>query len=867
MTADGPAAAQAMCPSCGTWNPWPPTGECSTCRAPLAGPLVGSIWDIDRQANDLQQRRRALVSQLRAEMAEAAPAPSAPAPVSQLPPPTTPPSTPTAHTAPATGLPPPPPRAATGITGPRAQTVLGLAGVGLLALAAIAFAAVTWRTLGPGVRVLILAAATVGASVIAVSLTARGLRSTGGALAGLATLLSFVTLLSAERLELLGDLGALSGATLGSVAAAVTSWVLSGRWRLESGPGVRIRGMETTAQVAWGFAVTFGVGWALDRVTNAGDWLPPIAIVAAALVWLAVPVLGRSIVGDLFASLWVLVASVAAPIVIAEGDGEAVAAVAAVAAGAVAAATWFGLARNRELMPLGWFLTVSTTSGLLVGVVLRLVPDDHPQLTYAAVLAAFLMLVVVQAAGGRSPIPAGWSQRGPAIGGLWPAVLPAMSWALVDLGAAVTGLLVQAARPWRPTELVGDVAPGGRHDAVVVLGAVAVLMIILVTIWEQHTRRLTTVSLLLLAVAAPAALWHVEARSEVVWLAAMLPTAGVAVLAAGLRDWLPNTPDRAVLVPIAAISGFVSIGWIAGTRPGTLVGGAVAFVLAGALRFGPGGLRRGAAGVATDVLLVTIGSWSVAVVGASASDLLALDPIVIGIVASLGATLGAWALQPRIDVDAAWVIVVGLAQLVTVGVALAAEEPLAASSAGFAAALAMFVLGMRAADVTTAPATWAAMVHATLANGILLADRGVEVVEAYTAVPAALLLALGTVRLARDPAARSVPTLLPGLLVFLVPTVLVLMGDVSHTGRALWLAGGSTALLVAGVRMRLSAPVIAGAIGAGGVVLTQFPVVASVVPRWLVFAVLGLALVVISATYEARLRDVRRIRDQVQSYR
>lgn len=353
----------------------------------------------------------------------------------------------------------------------------------------------------------------------------------------------------------------------------------------------------------------------------------------------------------------------------------------------------------------------------------------------------------------------------------------------------------------------------------------------------------------------------------VVWVSAILPTVGVALLATGLRDWLPATPDRAVLVPIAAISGFVSIGWIAGSRPGTVVGGAVAFLLAGALRFGPGGLRRGVAGIATDVLLVTIGSWSVAIVGATASELLTLDPIVIGIVASVGATLGAWALQPRLEVGAAWVVLVGLAQLVVVAVALSAGEQLAASSAGFAAALAMFVVGMRATDVTTAPATWAAIVHATIANGILLADRGVEVVEAYTAVPAGLLLALGGVRLVRDTAARSVPTLLPGLLVFVVPTVLTLMGDARHTGRALWLAAGSTALLVIAVRTRLSAPVIAGAIGAGGVVLTQFPVVAAVVDAWMVIAALGLVLVVISATYEARLRDVRRIREQVQSYR
>lgn len=866
------ATSKAMCPSCGEWGPWPPVGRCVRCGAELTGQLAAAIWDIDRQAHGLQGRRRELVAQLRSQAAQQ----PQPRPSSPLPPP--PPGMAIPSRAPApdqvpgqfshTGagqVPPAPPSVGTGLTGLRAQTILGLAGVGLLGLAALFFAAVTWQSLGPGMKVTILAASTIAAAGLGMTLTGRGLRSTGGALAGLATVLALVTMVAAERLELVADLHSLGGITLGLVASTATAWVLSGNWRREGDDGVRVAGMTMTAQATWGLAAWAGSAWLLAEVDDDGWWLPVVALGGAAVTWAATPILQRSILTDVLASVLVLVASVAGPAVVVEGP-VAEATIAAVAT-VLAAATWFGLARNRSVMPLGWFLTVSTSSGLLAAAVFRLVPDQHPEWTYAGVLAAMVMLLAIRAtAEDDALVPAGWSERGPAIAGLWPAVVPALGIAVAAVAQAGGSLVARAVRPWRDVDMLGELTAGGPDDGVAILGAVAILMIIAVTIWERQTQRLTVASLLLLVVGAPASLWHVEAESGALWVAAIVPTIAIVVLIVSFPQWLP-APDRKVLVPTAALAAFAAIGWIAETREGTLVGAAVALAVVAMMRWTSDRLERDAVVVTSSAMLVAMGSWSAAIIGATASDLLDLGPVVTGIAASVAATAAAWLLHRGDENDPVWVLLVAIAQLVTVGVALSAEEPLAASSAGFAAALTLFVVAMRSKDVTVAPATWAAIAHATLATAILLADADVEVVEAYTAVPAVLMLIVGTTRLVRDEQTGSYGTLLPGLLVFVIPMALALFGNPDHTGRALWLASGATALLVASVSLRLGAPMIAGAIGVGTVVLTQFTVVTEVVPSWVLFATLGVILVTISATYEARLRDVKRMRERILTYR
>lgn len=862
--------ARAMCPSCREWGPWPPTGPCASCGAPLTGAVAAAIWDIDRQAHDLQGRRRELVGQLRAQAT-----PSQPRPASPLPPP--PPGMAIPTGAPAAqvpgqfahvpgSVPPAPPSAGAGLTGLRAQTILGLAGVGLLGLAALFFAAVTWQSLGPGMRVTILAGATMVAAGLAMTLTGRRLRSTGGALAGLATLLAFVTLVAAERLELIADLHPLGGITLGLVASTATAYILSGTWRREGDEGVRVAGMTVTAQAAWGLAAWAATGWLLAEMDDDGWWLPMVAMGGAAVSWAATPVLRRSILTDVLASVLVLIASVAGPVVVVEGP--AVEAMMAAVATLLAASTWYGLAHNRAVMPVGWFFTVSTSSGLLAATVFRLVPDEHPEWTYAGVLAAMVMLLAIRAtARDDLVVPAGWSERGPAIAGLWPAVLPALGIALAAVAQAGGSLVARSVQPWRDVELLGEFMPSGPGDAVAILGAVAILMIIAVTIWERQTQRLTVASLLLLVIAAPASLWQVEAEPGALWVAAIVPTIAMVVLIVSFPDWLP-APDRKVLVPTAALAAFAAIGWIAETREGTLVGAGVALAVVAIMRWALDRVgERDAIVVTSSAMLVAMGSWSAAILGATGSDLLELGPVITGIAASAAATTGAWFLHRGEENDPVWVLLVAIAQLATVGVALAAEEPLAASSAGFAAALTLFVVAMRSDDVTAAPATWAAIVHASLASAILLADAEVAVVEAYTAVPAGLMLAVGTTRLLRDEEVGSYGTLLPGLLVFVIPMGLALFGNPDHTGRALWLASGSTGLLLAGVSLRLAAPMIAGGIGIAAVVLTQFTVVTAVVPSWVLFAALGVILVTISATYEARLRDVRRMRERIMTYR
>ena len=60
------------CPVCSRSFVWPPTARCERCGADLAGAVAASIWDLDREAAELRERRRLAVQDLRAEAVAAA---------------------------------------------------------------------------------------------------------------------------------------------------------------------------------------------------------------------------------------------------------------------------------------------------------------------------------------------------------------------------------------------------------------------------------------------------------------------------------------------------------------------------------------------------------------------------------------------------------------------------------------------------------------------------------------------------------------------------------------------------------------------------------------------------------------------------
>ncbi|MEZ5096393.1 MAG: hypothetical protein R2731_09900 [Nocardioides sp.] len=151
---------------------------------------------------------------------------------------------------------------------------------------------------------------------------------------------------------------------------------------------------------------------------------------------------------------------------------------------------------------------------------------------------------------------------------------------------------------------------------------------------------------------------------------------------------------------------------------------------------------------------------------------------------------------------------------------------------------------------------WPGGLLLAMATWARLADLGVEEPEAYTLPSAAALVAVGLWRMRRDPESSTAFALLPGLVLGTVPSLLWAMID-PFGWRGLLLGLGCLALVVGGVLVRWSAPVLVGA--AVGLVLglrLSEPMVTAL-PTWLLIGVAGTVLTVIGVTWESRMRDVR----------
>jgi len=99
--------------------------------------------------------------------------------------------------------------------------------------------------------------------------------------------------------------------------------------------------------------------------------------------------------------------------------------------------------------------------------------------------------------------------------------------------------------------------------------------------------------------------------------------------------------------------------------------------------------------------------------------------------------------------------------------------------------------------------------------------------------------------------------------VLLVPS-LVAVWQLPGWARPLVLGVVAAAIALAGGRARLIAPLLLGGavviLDAGHELAPAVRQLAGVLPRWVPIAVIGVVLLVVGATYEARLRDLGRIR-------
>lgn len=336
---------------------------------------------------------------------------------------------------------------------------------------------------------------------------------------------------------------------------------------------------------------------------------------------------------------------------------------------------------------------------------------------------------------------------------------------------------------------------------------------------------------------------------------------GLLVAGAGPAAWVAAR-GRAN-AKVAGVSALVTLSsglsWALASETATLVALPPAAVIAALVAFGGRvpAVRSAAAGTATllaggEVLAAGIAlEWPVrhAVFG------------VLAVACAAAAVAGRFRSRPF----AAGVEGAGYA-LAVVGLALAAASlP--------TAALACATAGVMMAGTALRPdRRWAGYVGTGLllvASWLRLLASDITVVEAYTVPFSLVLLAFGWWR-ARGRPLSSWTAYGAGLASSLLPSaVATLLG----TGwvRPLLLGAVCLAVLLAGARLRLQAPALLGGLTLAVVALHELaPWIARVVmavPRWVPMAAGGLLLVVVGATYEARLRDVRRLRAAVTRMR
>jgi acyl dehydratase len=142
------------------------------------------------------------------------------------------------------------------------------------------------------------------------------------------------------------------------------------------------------------------------------------------------------------------------------------------------------------------------------------------------------------------------------------------------------------------------------------------------------------------------------------------------------------------------------------------------------------------------------------------------------------------------------------------------------------------------------------------ATWVRLYDVGVRAPEAYTLPTAVALVLVGLHRLHRDADADTSTSLLPGLSLATLPTLLWALADPLST-RAVVIGLAALALLLGGAALRWTAPVLVGWVCGGLLVLRELAPYAAQTPQWILIGAAGTLLVATGITWESRMRDLR----------
>ncbi|WP_443063368.1 SCO7613 C-terminal domain-containing membrane protein [Streptomyces sp. NBC_00445] len=712
-------------------------------------------------------------------------------------------------------------------TAPRVQNVLLLLGGILLTLAATAFTLVSWRHLGVSGRALVLAAVTAAVLAAPLPLLKRGLRSTAESVAGLGLAL---TVLDAYALYEVAFAGA-----DGTRFAAASAALLAGLW------------------AAYGF---------LPRTREMRLPLP------AALAAAQLPLFLWAIAVD--ASWFTITAAL-----LATAGSDTVVALRASARSVrlVALGGAYGLG-GWSVMTAGWLCWTATGPSaaaraaalLLLAATLALgAASQAPSEKQAKGLALTSGLLVVAAVGGalRPALPDAWTVpvhlacglallAATTAGRLPEAVRQGMAWA----SAAVQSLAVLWALPVVAVALLGPVgwaeqvwsgAPDSARDAVTVE-----------TPWPPDT---ATAPLVLAAVAGVLTLAVREAAWRSRALDASLTLAWASALAVPATLQLPYTATlliqgaltaallllRRPTATVLALVTSLSLTFLAlASEPATLA------TLASLTALFATAVRRPLPAAATLAYATAL-----AVASGAALELRPEHTALLVLLVPAAAAL----LAAHVDEKTTTAVEVTGTVAGLVAVALSASEPpmlaLVLALAGVIAAATALRSDRRAAGYVAAALF-------VLATWVRLASWDITTPEAYTLPVTVPALLIGALRRQRDPQTSSWTAYAPGLTATLVPSLFAVWAG-QHGPRPLLLGTAALLITLLGARNHLQAPLVLG-----GTILTLDALhelapyiveMTTALPRWAPPALAGILLLALGATYERRIRDVRRVRE------
>jgi hypothetical protein len=800
--------APLTCPSCSA--PLSGGAACAACGLPLTGPLAFRLWQVDQQLlllaqqqQDLEAGREELLARLRA--GETAP--------------------PVAAAPPATWGAAPAPRHET--SPQQVQNTLLTLGAILLAGAGIVFTAVTYRHLGVAGRAAVLLLLTAVAGWAPTVLLRRGLTASAESVAAVAVVLA---LLDAYALRRAGVGDGVDANSYWCVATGLLAGALAAY-----GGAVPVRVARWSAAVLAQLPVPFLLG-RLDASPAAASAALAAQAGVDGLVAVRVP-LPRDV-----RALTGLLSALAAAMSLATGAG----AVADHERGA-----WGGFALLAALLALAsWQAATTELRDALAAPVVPLLgvaawAAARPELTATQ---QPLVLVAVAVLGLQVVALLPRDRRlGGAAGALALTVVTLLSQAEAVV-AALAGPFSWLADPWTRTAATARGALGvdltwdGTVVTLVVLAGAALAVVTAGLVLDRVPLSLPPAALLLVlsAVTLPLGLAtsYRDALLLLLLVAGTLATAGLVLL------------PRARLVALAlvasgAATGLLAAAWSTADEDATLVVLAVvASLYAGLALVLPGVLTGAALGLGA-AELAAYGVHQ----GLAADQVGGLLLVAVAVCTALAATLR---LGHRWGAEGAG------AAVAVAALACAADDPGWLSWVLAGTGLAALVVSIRR-DRRAVGLLGGLLLSAS--SWARLADAGVTAPEPYVAPLAIAALVAGWLRRRSHPAAGSWEAYGSAVALGLVPSLLRSFADDTPTRGLLVLVAAVVVVLVGGWAKQ-QAPLAIGAVVAVVDAVWLLAPYANALPRWLLLGGLGLLLVLVGATYEARLRDLRRLRDR-----